>query len=431
MRKTLLPAVGPLALLSIVALASPVMASPPPPSRIDVFSARPAPSPDVPRPTVQALDQAEKLARAHPRDLGHPWVDPSTGSVVIATVTPAGAHLAAQRRNKLAAGASVIRKSVRESVASLEKIKDEAIRPSIVPDAAAIRATRVDAETNRVVITATRTTPAMLRGLSERYGDRAIAVEVSPRFNAEKASRWDEGPDNWGGGGATQVHRNEGQTRCTTGIPVWMEGDKSGMLTAGHCSPTGGYYFSGNDNNYMGWVGSGDRENYNKGTGSVRLPGQSAYHGDLALIEIPYGTSGYYLFRGSASGGYTAIISQIWPWASAAAGAAAAGDICTGGSTTGENCGWIASRAGVNVKYSDGDVVRNMTEQVKDGKCIDGGDSGGPVYWLKSDGTVGVRGIISGGSNLGGYGGCRLYFTEVWDAVAAWDDKIFPRVLPS
>ncbi|MEV0201522.1 S1 family peptidase [Nonomuraea sp. NPDC050691] len=381
--------------------------------------------PDVktlPEATALALDKARKLAEQHPDDFGEPWVDPETGQVVLGTVSGTGNRLAADQ------GKDVLRRPVTRSKAVLEKIKDGAIgQPAAdLPDAAAIRMTRIDAEHNRVIVTVNRATDAMLEALTARYGADAFAVEVDPAFNPSKSSRYDDGPHNWGGGAEMTIHRAPSGDvfGCSSGIPVWLPGEKSGMLTAGHCVPTGGYIFNGADTNYMGWVSKNDRENWTDGRGSTLLPGQSVFRGDLALIEIPNATSGYYIYRGSVANPYTAIIGQLAPRR-----AGLGDEYCNSGFKTGELCGWKVYNYGINVSYSGGETVRNVVAGYKSGKCTGHGDSGGPTYFVMSNGRVQVKGVHTGGSNLDGSGDCREFFTDVWDALDAFPG-IFPRVLP-
>src|SRR5262249_6209257 len=65
------------------------------------------------------------------------------------------------------------------------------------------------------------------------------------------------------------------------------------------------------------------------------------------------------------------------------------------------------------VKWSDGAVLRNATKAYRYGNCTRYGDSGAPIYRIKSDGTVQAKGILSGGStNLSG--DCIDYFTDTY-----------------
>lgn len=411
-----------LALTVVSTMPAAALASAAPPPGPVLLSPQPADVKTLPEPTALALDTARKLAEQHPDDFGEPWVDPKTGQVVLGTVTGTGNRLAADQ------GKDVVQRPVTRSKAVLEKIKDGAIgEPAAdVPDAQAIRMTRIDAEHNRVIVTVNTTTDAMLQALTARYGADAFAVEVDPAFNPTKSSRSDDGPDNWGGAAEMTIRQSpDGNVvGCSSGIPVWLPGDKSGMLTAGHCAPKGGFFFNGNDTDYMGWVSENTRENWYDGRGSTLLPGQSEFRGDLALIEIPNGTSGYYIYRGSVSNPYTSIIGQLAPRRTQV------GDTyCNSGYKRGELCGWKVYNYGININYSGGETVRNVVAGSKTGTCTGHGDSGGPTYYVMSNGRVQVKGIHSGGSNLDGSGDCREYFTDVWDALDAFPG-IFPRVLP-
>ncbi|MCC5581663.1 trypsin-like serine protease [Microtetraspora sp. AC03309] len=423
MRRTTVGLAAALALTVVSGMPAAALASAEPPPGPVLLSPQ---SPDVktlPEPTAQALDRARKLAEQHPDDFSEPWVDPETGQVVLGTVTGTAGRLAADQ------GKDVLLRPATRSKAVLEKIKDGAIgEPAAdIPNADAIRMTRLDAEHNRVIITVNRTTDALLQALTARYGADAFAVEVDPAFNPTKSSRSDDGPDNWGGAAEMTIRQApDGNTiNCSSGIPVWMPGDKSGMLTAGHCIPKGGYVFNGNDTSYMGWVSENNRENWYDGWGTTLISGQTVYRGDLSLIEIPNGFSGYYIYRGSVANPYTSIIGQLAPHR-----AGLGDEYCTSGYKTGEVCGWKVVNYGVNVTYASGEIVRNAVSGYKSsGKCVGHGDSGGPTYYVMSNGRVQVKGINSGGSNLDNSGDCREFFTDVWDALDAFPG-IFPRVLP-
>lgn len=75
------------------------------------------------------------------------------------------------------------------------------------------------------------------------------------------------------------------------------------------------------------------------------------------------------------------------------------------------------------VKYGN-EVVHNMTRgQKNSGSCVIKGDSGGPVYTVKSNGHVNAKGIISGsgcdsvsddGECSDGWDGkCTVLFTDI------------------
>lgn len=97
---------------------------------------------------------------------------------------------------------------------------------------------------------------------------------------------------------------------------------------------------------------------------------------------------------------------------------------------TGEQCGWSVSRVRFDIKYSTGEWGRNVNSGGKQGQCLIGGDSGGPIYTVRSDGGIAAKGIISAGSGGGSdnWGGafdpCYGIFTDIWEAYYG-----FPGVL--
>ncbi|MEU7822577.1 hypothetical protein [Catellatospora sp. NPDC049133] len=82
---------------------------------------------------------------------------------------------------------------------------------------------------------------------------------------------------------------------------------------------------------------------------------------------------------------------------------------CTGGSFSGELCGWSVNGVGVNFWVGD-KYKRNMTRGAKSGLCTTGGDSGGPIYTVLGNGNVVAKGIHSTG---GSSGGCTETFTDI------------------
>ena len=94
-------------------------------------------------------------------------------------------------------------------------------------------------------------------------------------------------------------------------------------------------------------------------------------------------------------------------------------------------CGWTVSNVGINHTYSDGEVLRNAVQSsYKQGWCIRPGDSGGPVYTVRSDGKVAAKGLINGAGGGGGdyYGGatdpCIMWFTDIYQAYYAFPGTI-------
>jgi len=165
----------------------------------------------------------------------------------------------------------------------------------------------------------------------------------------------------------------------------------------------------------------GSEETWNSGTGTVFQTGSSTYRGDIALIRIASGSSsGPVMFTGGAGTSDHATVKQMW------ATSPQVGDqYCTGGAYGGAICGWTVGAVGGNFYYTGtGETARHITQGYKTGACIRPGDSGGPVYTVRSDGGIAAKGIISG---VNGYGGsdfwagslepaCQNVFTDIWDA---------------
>jgi hypothetical protein len=90
---------------------------------------------------------------------------------------------------------------------------------------------------------------------------------------------------------------------------------------------------------------------------------------------------------------------------------------CTDGIQTREMCNWQVFAVGVDVTYASGAVFRGGNRASKQGQCLIGGDSGGPIYTVRSDGGVAAKGIISGGGGGGGSASdpCIIDYTDIRD----------------
>lgn len=86
---------------------------------------------------------------------------------------------------------------------------------------------------------------------------------------------------------------------------------------------------------------------------------------------------------------------------------------CVGGHVTGEKCNYTVYATGYTFEHSDGEIARNVVRSYYrgDGGCTQGGDSGGPVYTVRSDGEVAAKGIHHG-SSKSWYWGCMNVFTD-------------------
>ncbi|HEX8347888.1 MAG TPA: hypothetical protein VF657_24615, partial [Actinoplanes sp.] len=323
----------------------------------------PAPAPDD---LARAHHDAVLYAQKNSRTVGYPYLDRANHRLVLSAVGATGAAVLRdfKPRAALPAGATAHR-TVTASWQKLEGIKDEAISlGKAVPDAEAIVQTEPDEEHNRVVITVDRPSDRLLDALAVRYGTTDIAIRVSPKH--EKGH--DDGRDNdtspfYGG---ARINAPAGM--CSSGFP-WYSGATSYMVTAGHCAPNGGSVSTPAQS--MGSVTASSRENRNPGVGTVYLTGQTTYRGDLALVQMATGrASGTRIFRGGVGSSTSAAIDSMW------SRSPANGDqYCTGGRTTGEQCGWVVISVRINYTNSNGEVLRNVTQGRKQGQCTMGGDS--------------------------------------------------------
>ncbi len=174
----------------------------------------------------------------------------------------------------------------------------------------------------------------------------------------------------------------------------------------------------------MGTVAANTRENWNKYTGTTHLAGDlassTANRGDIALIQVSSNKiSGPYVYAdpGSSSG---RTVKEWWStWSEE-------GQLfCTDGITTREMCNWQVYDVGIDVVYHNPDgntpTFRGGNIAIKYGQCTKPGDSGGPLYTIRSDGGVAAKGIHSGGAGGGSddYGGlydpCFEFYTDIRD----------------
>ena len=126
-----------------------------------------------------AFDQALQLAeQGNPNDLGYPWIDPSTGGLVVSAATAHGRALLANT----AFGVPVRIRDVTHSTAELQKIQDDATRLNSlgVTDAGLIYETCPDFRDNRTWITIARFSRPLLGELARRFPPDALIVVVDP-----------------------------------------------------------------------------------------------------------------------------------------------------------------------------------------------------------------------------------------------------------
>jgi hypothetical protein len=126
-----------------------------------------------------AFDQALRLAeQGNPNDLGYPWIDPSTGGLVVSAATARGRALL----ESTSFGVSVRIRDVTHSTTELQKIQDDATRlhGQGVTDAVLIYETGPDFRDNRTWITIARFSRPLLDELARRFPPDALIVVVDP-----------------------------------------------------------------------------------------------------------------------------------------------------------------------------------------------------------------------------------------------------------
>ncbi|MCL2316944.1 MAG: S1 family peptidase [Actinomycetia bacterium] len=283
-----------------------------------------------------------------------------------------------------------------------------------------IVSTGIDAS-GRVVVTLKRLTPGVASSLAKKYGVDDIAIRVQPDFRA--SATWSRASDvsRYGGGAAIRIHISNTVTGICSDAFSWYYGTAYMMLTAGHCIPNGGDVYAP-DGTDMGFVTSGSKESWNAGTGTVLMTGQATYRGDIAIIQL-YAPlkSNNVIYRGGPTSTTLSNVVEMWSRSSNF------GDqFCTGGQTTGEICGWVVDQVAVNLDYYNADTgafegtIRHAVSGSRAGNVgTKGGDSGGSVFTVRSDGQIAAKGVISGSGaiKLGGLTpSTTVYFTDIWDA---------------
>lgn len=125
-----------------------------------------------------AFSRAMEQAEANGDDLGYPWIDPSTGELVLSAATPRGRDLLQatsialpHRIRDVAHGAGVLR-----------RIQDDAtfLHGQGVPGSELIFETIPDHRDNRALIVISAMSRPLLEYLAAHYPVDALAIEVNP-----------------------------------------------------------------------------------------------------------------------------------------------------------------------------------------------------------------------------------------------------------
>lgn len=238
-----------------------------------------------------------------------------------------------------------------------------------------------------------------------------VDVIIEVRSDLAPASL-DSRPADWGPHkGGSRINAPVGG--CTAGF-MWDTGRPDAVVTAGHCAHAGGWGAWPSPYAHQIEFYANSRENWNPGTGTVVLTGQTQLLGDLAMgyqRTGPYGPppSRQVYVGGSSSNTYVTVAGY---WTTPAT---QNHQYCVGGATTGELCGWkVVSLGYENISYYNNQGVyvgtaRRIVHGTKSSPCTMTGDSGGPVYTKDSNGKAWAKGYHSGGS---GGSTCHQYFTD-------------------
>lgn len=401
----------------------------------------------IPEEARDAWAAYDALTEAFPDDFGYASPNLVGSSVDVSVVTSVGANLLASvskgqaiggpfegsaasdeeakrawalsEAATRAPGLSARAVGTSQSRRQVEEIKNRLIDWSLEPlyTNARIWSTYVERSTGKVVLIAEKLTPELSAAVVSAYGTEAVVVKLEANPNYTVGARLNDGVAFWGGARI----KVPGGYQCTDGFSWRLPNSVHAMVTAGHCVPVGGSVSTPLTS--MGSVSSGSYENYNLTVGTVTVPGYSGYHGDGAVIKLSSGkTSANSIYRGQYNSNWGTTVKQMW------SRRAQQGDsYCTGGSFSGEICGWNVFLTQTtmqvwNDRSQSYEVVRNVARSyAKQGWCARSGDSGGSVFTLLTTGEVAAKGIHNGGSGGGSdyYGGlndpCGEYFTDIWD----------------
>ncbi|MFU8851424.1 S1 family peptidase [Micromonospora sp. SL1-18] len=302
----------------------------------------------------------------------------------------------------------VVPYTVDQLVATQDEVLD--LGDDQLAGASNLRTAAIDPVNNRVIIEAATVTQEMREALATRYGATRVALQLVPGMTLPelKWGRHSDPPPGYYGG--AYFYTSVGS--CTIAF-AWTHGGHDSLLTAGHCTSLNGKAY-----NPTGTLGTVVVDNWNNTTGSVKLlPRHNYYSGDASSIRLTSTSRGRVY-----SGGPTSTTSR--PVTGKLKRRSQNGETyCVSGQVTGEMCGFKVIATRITVKYTDGAVLRNANKGYRYGNCTRSGDSGAPIYNIKSDGSITARGILSGGTdNTSGH--CYDYFTDILTAEDALEGTI-------
>lgn len=399
-----------------------------------------APAPPPPGELTEAqgaaIDAAQNAATLDPDNLSYPYIDRTTGQIVVTAVTASGQKSAAAiaagslptalTRRKAKPGQAALplphisipgrSEAVKHSQRQLQGIMDDVIGRGLVTPGVTVIDDYPDPQRNQVVLEVDNAPADFLAALASRYDASAIAVRVigaQPRSDVAD-TRLSDGSPFYGG---DEIYMLNNQKACTGGFQWYSSTGSRYVVTAGHCASDAGGGDIGTFKNNFGDIGTYlSGWSWQTGSGSINIGGR--YYGDVSIAKIysQYTNTGRIYVGGSNSTTSTSV-SAMW------SRSPQAGDqFCTGGMASGEECGWVTQQAGGNFYYTTAGVCRHCSwSYMHSYNVIIPGDSGGPVYTKDSNGNAIAKGLISG---YAGNNGNVVIYSDIWDAY-----DLFPGTL--
>lgn len=211
--------------------------------------------------------------------------------------------------------------------------------------------------------------------VTEAELEEAAGVPVTSTFEGASTTTGRQNDTSaWDGGAAL---RSPTGKYCTSGFPATRNSDgRHMMITAAHCSNYGpGTWRDGPKAESLGWTS------------------QLSPQRDTAVIQM---ASGQYTSRHIWTGGPLETSYSLG--VSGYAANFTDQRVCTSGASTGLHCGLVITHDEASNWTADGVWHFPMIVAQRAGVAVGSGDSGGPVFEMKSDGTILARGIISSGN---------------------------------
>ncbi|WP_157383411.1 DNRLRE domain-containing protein [Nonomuraea coxensis] len=283
---------------------------------------------------------------------------------------------------------------------------------------------RIWAERNQVLIKTNAVSSELRLALAQRYGTNAVVLHLDPnatvlKLTAGTDSRANDNDGYINGGGAYVTEYGD---ECTMGF-AWKIPAGKRLVTAGHCMPKA--YSSvrvSNDGTRFYGQRVGMLTTYEYGKGTVPLPGQNKWLGDTALVttdpSVAVPTAS--IFTGDETSRTRRPVKSSWSRRSAHNEL-----YCVGGRSTGQHCNWRVDNPNT-WKKTDGGTTDNIVTGKRSGDCVEGGDSGGPVYTFRSDGSVVAKGVANAGTSPL-IGDCVMVFTDITTIREAYGGDVLKR----